>query len=50
MDHLFAILQKDPEYKQGAAREMIISLINMLAPNEPVLAQEFRRRLGNVIA
>ncbi|MGD2053067.1 MAG: tetratricopeptide repeat protein [Gammaproteobacteria bacterium] len=50
MDHLFAILQKDPEYKQGAAREMIISMINMLAPNEPVLAQEFRRRLGNVMA
>jgi putative thioredoxin len=50
MDHLFAIQQKDPEYKQGAAREMIISLINMLATNEPVLAQEFRRRLGNVMA
>lgn len=50
MDHLFAILQQQPDYKQGAAREMIISLINMLAPNEPELAQEFRRRLGNVLA
>jgi putative thioredoxin len=50
MDHLFAILQNEPDYKQGAAREMIISLINMLAPNEPELAQEFRRRLGNELA
>lgn len=50
MDHLFAILKKEPDYKQGAAREMIISLINMLAPNEPELAQEFRRRLGNELA
>lgn len=50
MDHLFAILENEPDYKQGAAREMIISLINMLTPNEPELAQEFRRRLGNVLA
>jgi putative thioredoxin len=50
MEQLFEILQKDPEYRQGAAREMIISLINMLTPNEPALAQEFRRRLGNTMA
>jgi len=50
MEHLFAIQDKAPEYKEGAAREMIISLTNMLAPNEPVLAQEFRRRLGNTLS
>ena len=50
MDHLFAILRQEPDYKQGAAREMIISLINMLVSNEPELAQEFRRRLGNELA
>ena len=47
MDSLFAIFEAEPEYKEGAAREMIINLTNMLAPNEPALAQEFRRRLGN---
>lgn len=47
IDNLFAIHDKAPEYKEGAAQEMIINLSNMLAPNEPMLAQEFRRRLGN---
>lgn len=50
MDHLFSIFDKEPEYKEGAAREMIINLSNMLAPNEPGLAQEFRRRLGSAVA
>ena len=50
MESLFEIMSQDPEFKNGAAREMIISLINMLAPNEPQLAQEFRRRLGNMMA
>lgn len=49
MNHLFVIFDSNPEYKDGAAREMIINLCNMLAPNEPVLAQEFRRRLGSAI-
>jgi putative thioredoxin len=47
IDNLFAIHDKAPEYKEGAAQEMIINLSNMLAPTEPMLAQEFRRRLGN---
>ncbi len=50
MDHLFEILSKDQSYKDGAAQEMIISLTNVLAPNEPEMAQEFRRRLGNIMA
>jgi putative thioredoxin len=50
MDYLFEIFEAEPEYKEGAAREMIINLCNMLAPNEPQLAQDFRRRLGNVVA
>jgi len=45
-DKLFLIFDANPEYKEGAAREMIISLANMLSTNEPALAQEFRRRLG----
>ena len=49
MHYLFNIFDQEPDYKEGAAREMIINLTNMLMPNEPELAQEFRRRLGNVI-
>lgn len=50
MDKLFIIFEKEPEYKEGAAKEMIINLTNMLSANEPVLAQEFRRRLGNALS
>jgi putative thioredoxin len=50
MDHLFVIYEQSPDYKQGAASEMIISLVNMLAPNNPELAAEYRRRLGSVKA
>jgi len=46
MENLFEIHKRNPDYKEGAAREMIISLINMLTPNDPEMAQQFRRRLG----
>jgi putative thioredoxin len=50
MDNLFAIIEQDRDYKEGAARELIIALTNVLAPNEPTLAKEFRRRLGTTLA
>jgi putative thioredoxin len=50
VDHLFTIFDRQPDYREGAAREMIINLANMLASNEPELAQKFRRRLGSSIA
>ena len=49
MEHLFEILTREPEFKEGAAREMIIALTDKLAPNEPALAQSFRRRLANTL-
>lgn len=49
MDNLFVIFEQNPEYKEGATKEMIINLSNMLSVNEPELAQEFRKRMGNVI-
>ncbi len=49
MNHLFVIFDSNPDYKDGAAKEMIINLCNMLAPNEPELAQDFRRRLGSAV-
>lgn len=47
MDHLFTILAAEPEYREGAAKEMIISLINTLAPNDPPLATSYRQRLAS---
>lgn len=50
MDDLFLILQSDPDFRQGAAREMIATLANMLMPGAPELASEYRRRLSNLLA
>ena len=50
MDNLFHILAHDPDYREGAAREMIVTIINMLTPAEPELAQEYRRKLSNLLA
>lgn len=50
VDNLFVIFVQHPEYKDGAAKEMIINLSNMLATNEPELSQEIRRRLGNTLS
>ena len=50
MENLFAVIKSEPEFKEGAAREMIVSLCNILEPNEPELSQKFRRRLANTLA
>lgn len=50
MDNLLIIHQTDAEYKEGAAREMIITLVNMLTSSAPELAQEYRRKLANILA
>ena len=50
MEALFTILEQEPDYKEGAAREMIIKLINIIQPNNVEMAQSFRRRLGSVVA
>lgn len=50
MEYLFSIIEKAPDYKEGAAREMVANLTNMLTQNEPQLAQEFRRRLSNILS
>ena len=50
MDNLLHIQQRDPVYKEGAARELMVTVINMLMPAEPELAQDYRRRLSNILA
>ncbi len=49
-NHLFAILQNNTDYKDGAAREMIITISNMMASVDNELAQDIRRRLANFLA
>ena len=49
IDLLFDIFEQNPEYKEGAAKEMIINLTNLLSVNEPELAQESRRRMANAV-
>lgn len=50
MDNLFRILEQDPDYREGAARELIVTMANMLLPNAPELAGQYRRRLANLLA
>lgn len=47
-DHLFKIMKIDPEYKDNAAKEMIINVSNMLAANNPELADSIRSRLSAI--
>lgn len=46
VENLFSIFEKNPDYKDGATKEMIINISNMLAANEPALAKKFRQRLA----
>jgi len=50
VDNLFYIQQQDAEYKEGAAKEMLITVTNMMAPVNNELAQEIRRKLANLLA
>lgn len=49
-DHLFYIQQNNADYKEGAAREMIITIINTIAPNNPEMAQQYRTQLAGMLA
>ena len=50
MDQLFTVFEKEPGFKEGAAREMIINLTNRLAVNDQELAQKYRRKLASSLA
>jgi putative thioredoxin len=49
MEQLFFVLEQEPDFKEGAAREMIITITNMLAPNEHQQAAAYRSRLANLL-
>jgi len=48
-DHIFTLLESMPDYKEGAAKEMIITISNMLAPNEPEISKKIRQKLGSLL-
>jgi putative thioredoxin len=50
MENLLAIQMAEPAFKDGAAQEMIATLTNMLSPVDPDLAQDYRRKLANLLA
>ena len=49
MEYLFVVMESEPEFREGAAREMIVILSNMLAANAPGQAQAYRRRLASLL-
>lgn len=50
LDHLFYIQTKNADYKEGAAREMIVTIINTIAPNDAEAAQRYRSQLADLLA
>jgi putative thioredoxin len=50
MEQLFYIQEQDPGYKEGAVREMIVTIINMLASSNPEFAQHYRRKLSSMLS
>ena len=50
MENLLFIQKTEPTFREGAAQELIATLANMLSPADPALAQEYRRKLANLLA
>ncbi len=50
LDHLFYIQQNNAEFKDGAAKKMIITIINTIAANNPKMAQQYRSQLAGMLA
>ena len=50
LDHLFYIQQNNANFKEGAAKEMIVTIINTIAPNDPEMAQKYRTQLAGMLA
>lgn len=50
IEHLFYIQKEKPSYKEGAAKEMLVTISNMIAPVNSDLAQEIKRKLSNLLS
>ena len=49
MAQLFSLLEMNPDYQDGAAKEMIVTITNMLSPNNPEQASAYRKRLSSLL-
>jgi putative thioredoxin len=49
MSHLFYLLENQADYRDGAPREMIVTLIDSLTEKNPQIAQLYRRQLASVL-
>ena len=50
MDNLFKLMTENPNFLDGAPREMIVTLIQMLTPSNPEQAKTYQRMLSNQLA
>lgn len=50
MDHLLHIIKHDPDFKNGAARELMITAIRTITPGNAELANQYQRKLANLLA
>lgn len=50
MDQLLHIVKNAPDFREGAAREMMIGVIRTLTPGNPELAQQYQRKFSNLVA
>ena len=50
INHLFYILEKDADFKQGAAKELIVALIGILKEKEPDVAKSTQQKLSNLLS
>ena len=50
LEQLFQIQQTEPDFREGAAREMIGVLASNLSSSDPEAAAQYRRRLANLLS
>lgn len=49
LECLFALHEQEPHYREGAARELIITVVNMLSTTDAELSKQYRQRLGSAV-
>lgn len=49
MTHLFELQTNQPDFENGAPRETIITLCNLITATDPALAKRYRQQLNNLL-
>ncbi len=50
LEYLFYIQKNNADFKDGIAKELIITIINALSNNDPQKAQQYRSQLTSIMA